>query len=604
MIDVDLRFIFSPDREDGKDFSYNPKATFGDQHANREFVGVERLYENKGSGKRWFLDDENPVMKENNYGLNHGYKDHNVVRTYVLNKDQSLTLSVLDADPHNFTHYQPDWYLSERRLSKRVTDNDLKKPNGQHKIEWFASKNVNFTSATSLGYGKHQTISPQAIYTLDHSIIYVKAVYNNTSEIRVKFKVKNIALTEEEIIDDINQDIGLVKSYPLSETQFTVFKAMVSDTQLSTDINNFRIFAVQDLLSSYEYNKEKAPRYKETVNGNNVEVGEQKRFSPKNNFDARFNMSFRKSPTGPRIKFNNISYDFTNAPDPKLDDWFPNNWIRHLDGTPQSPEIPNFSNTNYITAFNESANPNIESYNNNSVPYEPWQVRLPWIAQTGLHGYKTRWNIKTIFDIDKLFDRSKVGNAYRVPNHTTTNYQNEVNGINGNKIIPGYTVFNREEQVFYWHLKTGRMVIIDVAKLKNFNNNKTFAYVRVTNNKKGENLGKEIYKGYVDTNSTGTASKTLNLKESAISKTDFSIYPNPINDGRFSLEFGLREKGLASFEIFNIAGQLMFQKKNQKLDQGNHKIEFGKSDVNLASGVYLLKVVTNEFTETRKLFVE
>ena len=73
---------------------------------------------------------------------------------------------------------------------------------------------------------------------------------------------------------------------------------------------------------------------------------------------------------------------------------------------------------------------------------------------------------------------------------------------------------------------------------------------------------------------------------------------------RFSLEFGLREKGLASFEIFNIAGQLMFQKKNQKLDQGNHKIEFGKSDVNLASGVYLLKVVTNEFTETRKLFVE
>ena len=148
------------------------------------------------------------------------------------------------------------------------------------------------------------------------------------------------------------------------------------------------------------------------------------------------------------------------------------------------------------------------------------------------------------------------------------------------------------------------MVIIDVAKLKNFNNNKTFAYVRVTNNKKGESPGTEIYKGYVYTTTTGTASKTLNLKESAISKTDFSIYPNPINDGRFSLEFGLREKGLASFEIFNIAGQLMFQKKNQNLDQGNHKIEFGKSDVNLASGVYLLKVVTKEFTETRKLFVE
>jgi hypothetical protein len=178
------------------------------------------------------------------------------------------------------------------------------------------------------------------------------------------------------------------------------------------------------------------------------------------------------------------------------------------------------------------------------------------------------------------------------------------NRFNGDKIIANYTATQREMQVFYWHLKTGRMVIIDVAKLKNANNNKTYAYVRVTNNKKGESPGTEIYKGYVYTTTTGTASKTLNLKETAISKTDFSIYPNPTNDGRFSLEFGLKEKGLASFEIFNIAGQLMFQKKNQKLDQGNHKIEFGKSDVNLASGVYLLKVVTNEFTETRKLFVE
>jgi hypothetical protein len=440
---------------------------------------------------------------------------------------------------------------------------------------------------------------------LDHSIIYVKAVYNNTSEIRVKFKVRDVASTEEDIITNNNENIGLVGSYPLSQTQFAVFNAMVSGSQVSTDITNLRIFAVQDLLSSYEYNKDRAPRYKETASGNTIEVGEHKRFSPKNNFDARFEMTFKKSPTGSTINFSNISYNFTNAPDPTLGDWFPNNWIRHLDGTPQSPEIPNFSNANYITAFDETVDPKIEDLNNNTgALYEPWQVRLPWIAQTGLYGYKTRWNIKTIFDIQKLFNRDEVGKAYRKLGSTTATYLNAVNGINGNNIIPGYTVFNREDQVFYWHLKTGRMVIIDVAKLKNANNNKTYAYVTVTNNKKSENLGTEIYKGYVYTTTTGTGAKTLNLKESAISKTNFSMYPNPINDGKFSLEFDLREKGLASFEIFNIAGQLMFQKKNQNLAQGNNKIEFGKSDVNLASGIYLLKVVTNEFAETRKLFVE
>jgi hypothetical protein len=603
LIDVDLRFIFSPDAKDGNDFSYNPGATFGDHHSDN-FVGVERLFENKGSGRRWFLDNMNPLMKENNYGLNHGYKDHNVVRTYVLNDQQSLTLSVLDADPHNFTHYQPDWYLSERRLSKRVTDNDLKKPNGQHKIEWFASKNVNFTSAKSLGFGKHKNISPRAIYTVDHSLIYVKAVYNNTSEIRVKFKVRDVAQTPQQMLA-ANQHVGMVNSYPLSETQFTVFNLMANGSQISTDINNFRIFAVQDLMSTYEYNKDNGPRYKEIVNGASVEVGEHKRFSPKNNFDARFNMSFKKTTTGSAINFSTISYDFTNATDPKLDTWFPDNWIRHLDGKPQSPEIPNFSHASYIKAFDENSDPYIASLNNSQEAlYEPWQVRLPWIAQTGLHGYKTRWNIKTIFDIKKLFNRDQVGKAYRVANHTTTSYQNVVNGLSGIKIIPGYNDKRREMQEFFWHLKTGRMVIIDIAKLKNANINRPYVYVRVTNNKKGESDGKLIFKGYVFTNSTNTAARTLNLKETAISKTDFSIYPNPINDGRFSLEFGLKEKGLASFEIFNIAGQLMFQKKNQKLDQGNHKIEFGKSDVNLASGVYLLKVVTNEFTETRKLFVE
>lgn len=596
LIDVDLRFIFSPDKKDGEDFSYNPEAMFGN-HQAEEFTGVERLFENKGSGKRWFLDDMSPYMKEKDYGLKHGYKDHNVVRTYVLNKGQSLTLSVLDADPHNFTHYQPDWYLSERRLSKRVTDNELKNPFGQHKIQWFASRTVDFEISTQLDYGKHQTITPSDIYRFNNSTIYVKAVYNNTSEIKVKFKKKDVAIRPEDIIKDPLENIGVVKSYPLSDTQFTVFKAMVgNNTPEISGKDNFRIFAVQDLLSSYEYTK--GPRY--IVNGNSDEVGEHKRFSVRNNFDARFNMSFKTAATGSDINFSNISYDFTNAPDPSLNEWFPKNWIRHLDGTPQSPEIPSFDSASYIKAFDESEDPYIENYNNlNGDLYEPWQVRLPWIAQTGLHGYKTRWNIKTIFDINKIFQRSQIGTAYRVDNHTTTQYQNAVNGINGSNIIPKYNAQHREAQVFYWHLKTGRMVIIDKAKL-NYNS----VYVTVTNNKKGESLGHQIFKGTVNLAPLEAAYKTLNLKETAISKTDFSIYPNPINDGRFSLEFGLKEKGLASFEIFNIAGQLMFQKKNQNLDQGNHKIEFGKSDVNLASGVYLLKVVTKEFTETRKLFVE
>jgi arabinogalactan endo-1,4-beta-galactosidase len=85
---------------------------------------------------------------------------------------------------------------------------------------------------------------------------------------------------------------------------------------------------------------------------------------------------------------------------------------------------------------------------------------------------------------------------------------------------------------------------------------------------------------------------------------NMSLYPNPTKEGSFNLEFGLEKEGPISIEIFNIAGKKIYNKQVPSFNKGNHKIEFGKSDINLASGVYLLKVVTNELTQTRKLIVE
>ena len=105
--------------------------------------------------------------------------------------------------------------------------------------------------------------------------------------------------------------------------------------------------------------------------------------------------------------------------------------------------------------------------------------------------------------------------------------------------------------------------------------------------------------------SANTSNKT---KQAVIVSTsiykDLLIYPNPTKEGSFNLEFGLEKEGPVSIEIFNITGKKIYNKQVLSFNKGNHKIEFGKSDINLASGVYLLEVVTNELTQTRKLIVE
>lgn len=82
------------------------------------------------------------------------------------------------------------------------------------------------------------------------------------------------------------------------------------------------------------------------------------------------------------------------------------------------------------------------------------------------------------------------------------------------------------------------------------------------------------------------------------------IYPNPSKDGAFTVEFGLEQEGTTDLEIANLSGQLVYNKKYVNLEKGNHKLEFKKGDVNLFTGIYIIKLVTNDFTETRKLVVD
>ena len=606
LIDVDLRFIFAPGPDKSADFSNNPTEIFESTDDGR-FTGKVKLSEQKGNGNRWFLSSQSDKM-QGDYGLYHGYEDHNAVRTYVLNNLENITLTVLDADPHSFTHYQPDWYLSERRLSKRITDRELKNIDGVSYIKWWAAKDKDFTQDVKhIANGKHCSIIPTtSMYDSYNSVFYVKAEFNETSKIVVKFVIRQTADKIDEIIDNSNQNLGVVKAYPLNDNQFEVLKSLQGDLiPASYTKEDYKILAIQDILSTYTYgavdfvsnhNTPKAPRYK--VDG--VEVGEHKRFSPQNNFDARFDWKIRSNAGVTLDKNNYLFYLFKNEEDPTLENWFPKNWIRHLDGKPQSPEIPTFSTKSYIKAFNETSDPDIEGLNNSSGSlYEPWQVRLPWIAQTGVHGYKTRWNIKTVFDINKIFDASEIGKAYRKSGHTAHDYHMAVNGTDGSKIIPGFDGNAREKQEFFQHLKAGRMVIL---RLKQFSSAPSNIQATVTNNVEGTALGTEVYNGDVDLSSEGYQSKkALNTNKIAL-ENSFNVYPNPSKRGVFNVHISTTENSLVSLELLDVLGRRVYKNKLSK-EKGSRIIKIGEG-LHLKKGVYILKVNSNGNTTNKKLIIE
>ena len=107
------------------------------------------------------------------------------------------------------------------------------------------------------------------------------------------------------------------------------------------------------------------------------------------------------------------------------------------------------------------------------------------------------------------------------------------------------------------------------------------------------NNGQFIAKLYV--NNTTTLSIVDNNLE-----TQFSIYPNPSQDGRFNIKTHGLNVGNAQIKIFNMMGQEVFSHDNQFNDNNILNIDAG----NLSSGIYLLKLQHSRQEFSTKLILK
>ena len=78
-------------------------------------------------------------------------------------------------------------------------------------------------------------------------------------------------------------------------------------------------------------------------------------------------------------------------------------------------------------------------------------------------------------------------------------------------------------------------------------------------------------------------------------------YPNPFNPST-KIEYGVKEAGFVSLEVYNILGVKVATLINEYLPAGNYITDFVASD--LASGVYIYRLSVNNFTQTRKMILE
>ena len=119
-----------------------------------------------------------------------------------------------------------------------------------------------------------------------------------------------------------------------------------------------------------------------------------------------------------------------------------------------------------------------------------------------------------------------------------------------------------------------------------------------TNNKIGWAVG---HNGIILKSVTGGITSVKNKDHTSVQKFHLlENYPNPFNPTT-SLQYHLQQNDHVKLVIYNQNGQLIQTLVDEFQKAGSHKILWDAGD--LASGIYFYQIITNEFTETKKMLL-
>lgn len=121
-----------------------------------------------------------------------------------------------------------------------------------------------------------------------------------------------------------------------------------------------------------------------------------------------------------------------------------------------------------------------------------------------------------------------------------------------------------------------------------------------------ESASTDVIVDFIGTLGNGILKKesTVGLQEHNINiPSEYSLeqnYPNPFNPIT-TIEFSIPEKSFVNLEVFNALGEKVTTLASKELSAGSYKYEWDGS--NLPSGIYLYRLKTQSFSESRKMML-
>ncbi|MGA9293137.1 MAG: T9SS type A sorting domain-containing protein [Ignavibacteriaceae bacterium] len=114
----------------------------------------------------------------------------------------------------------------------------------------------------------------------------------------------------------------------------------------------------------------------------------------------------------------------------------------------------------------------------------------------------------------------------------------------------------------------------------------------------------KAYKDSLESEYSNEASFLVDVKsEAGKIPTEYSIsqnFPNPFNPAT-KIKFGLPKAGLTRITVYDLLGRDIMTLINNELKAGYHEVNFDAH--NLPSGIYLYKIQSGEFTQTKKMIL-
>jgi flagellar hook assembly protein FlgD len=117
--------------------------------------------------------------------------------------------------------------------------------------------------------------------------------------------------------------------------------------------------------------------------------------------------------------------------------------------------------------------------------------------------------------------------------------------------------------------------------------------------------GKVVKEILSNANEVTINSKVDFLKIKRLEKHVFTFslsqnYPNPFNPTTY-ISFSLQSKSKVRLVVYDILGNEIQTLVNDELSEGKYSIKFDGS--NLASGIYIYKLITDKFTDVKKMIL-